>query len=692
MEGKKKYKRKKIKLFLFSCIIGSITILSVLIFFLFSKEAPVEEVKITPEQLFKQYMSYISLQKYEEMYNMISYQSQQNISQEEFIARHRNIYEGIDARNLEVKITQIRELNDKQTIIGYDTTMDTLAGELNFSNEVTFTKNENKEYCLEWSSWTIFPTLNNKDKIRVATVHAERGTILDRNNNVLAGKGIACSIGFVPGKMGGEKEKEIKKLAKLLEVSKETIEKKLNASYVKADTFVPIKIVPKEEQNLQKKVSAIQGVKIVEVEVRTYPLKEKASHLTGYVQNINAEELKELKGQDYNINSIIGKTGLEKLYEERLRGIDGCEITIVDKEGKKKEILLERKAKDGENIKLTIDSRMQTNLYYQFSQDNSCSVVINPITGEVLALVSTPSFDANDFVFGMSTQKWDSLNNDENKPLYNRYRATWCPGSSFKSVIAAVGITTQKLDPKENFGSSGLSWQKDKSWGSYKITTLKTYGNQVNLKNALIYSDNIYFAKAALKIGADTLAKQLGKIGFNEKMPFELDMQASQFSNEKKFNSEVQLADSGYGQGQVLVNPLHMASIYSAFVNDGNMINPYLEYKEELSKKYWKKKAFSKEAADIVKEDLIQVVENPEGTAHSAKLNKVTIAGKTGTAEIKSSKEDKKGTELGWFNAFTTDDKIENPLLIVSMVEDVKERGGSHYVLPKIKAIFQLQF
>ncbi len=235
----------------------------------------------------------------------------------------------------------------------------------------------------------------------------------------------------------------------------------------------------------------------------------------------------------------------------------------------------------------------------------------------------------------------------------------------------------------------GTSWQKDSSWGTYKVTTLTSYSTPSNLANALIYSDNIYFAKAALKIGKEKLAESLNKIGFGNPITFEQGMTASSYSDNGSFDSEIQLADTGYGQGKVLVNPLHVASIYSAFLNNGNMIKTYLEYKENATPEYYVEKAFTEDSANTIKEDLIQVVENANGTAHSAKIDGVKIAGKTGTAEIKASKDDNTGTEIGWFNAFVADENSSNKFLIISMVEDVKDRGGSHYLLPKVKSILQ---
>ena len=205
------------------------------------------------------------------------------------------------------------------------------------------------------------------------------------------------------------------------------------------------------------------------------------------------------------------------------------------------------------------------------------------------------------------------------------------------------------------------------------------------MRNALIYSDNIYFAKAALKIGSNTFSEQLLKIGFDKSMDFPLTMSKSQFGENSEFSSEIDLADSGYGQGKILVNPLHVASIYSAFVNDGNMIKPHIEYSEETE--YWIENAFSEESAEEIKDDLIQVVENANGTGHEARINGITLAGKTGTAELKSAGEEE-GEELGWFNAFVVSDVKEEQLLTINMIENVENRGGSHYLLPKVRNIF----
>lgn len=646
--------------------------------------------KNKPEDVLHVLASYINEKKYEEMYSLLSSKSKANISEEDFIKRNKNIYEGIEAENFSVDIQSIENEN-KLVKITYKNSMDTMSGHVDFINTATLELNEEKEYKIDWTSNLIFPKLNTEDKVRVKTIEAKRGSILDRNGEYLATNGVASKIGLVPGKMSDNKEEDIEKIAELLNMTSDGINSELSASYVKADTFVPLKTVGKSEMELKNKLLEIKGIKIIDADERIYPQGVSTSQLVGYIQPINAEELKEKAKDGYTSSSKIGKYGLERAYESTLRAVNGSEIYIEDANGNKKTSIAKQEKKDGQDVKLTIDSKLQQTVYEQFKDDKSAVVVMNPKTGEVLVLASCPSFDSNDFSLGMTTADYKNLTENSDNLLYNRYLATYAPGSSLKPIIGAIGLTTGAFSADDDFGRSGTKWQNDSSWGDFYITTLSTYSEPANLKNALIHSDNIYFAKAALKIGGKNLINSLKNIGFGQQIEFPQTISKSSYSNSESFTNETQLANSGYGQGEVLVNPIHIAMMYSAFVNEGNMIMPYLEYKENASSqmdKYYKENAFSKEAANEVRDDLIQVVENPSGTAHSAKIEGKTIAGKTGTAEIKQSKDDTEGTEIGWFNAFNVGESDENSLLVVSMVENVKGKGGSHYLLPKVKAIF----
>ena len=654
---------------------------------------------VSPEELLVEYMSHIPEQEYEEMYAMLNIEASRNISQDVFVKRNSAIYEGIEVDNMEIEVTAYDE---ERKAVTYQTSFDTVAGNISFENEAIFLKGEDG-YKLAWDDSLIFPELGSTDKVKISTTQANRGGILDRNGRVLAGKGVASSVGIVPGKLE-DRDEAIQQIAELLEIESEVIEKKLSAKWVKEDSFVSIKTIPKvaeielmkieqdeevlKENERQEKLLEIPGVMISDTEVREYPLGEAAAHLVGYVQSVTAEDLENHAGEGYTANSVMGKSGMEGLFEKELKGQNGCDIYIVDSDGNKKAELASIFVQDGKDIQLTIDADLQRSLYAQFKEDKSCSVAMNPYTGEVLALVSTPSYDNNDFIMGLSNEQWTALNEDENKPMYNRFRQVWCPGSTFKPIIAAIGLESEAIDPMEDYGNEGLSWQKDSSWGSYCVTTLHTY-EPVILENALIYSDNIYFAKAALKIGTEEMESSLTELGFNEEIPFDIKMAKSQYSNTENIETEIQLADSGYGQGQVLVNPLHMACIYSAFCNEGNIVKHYLVYQAEATVTFWKPGAFSKETANQVLEGTKKVVNDSHGTGYAAHRDDVVLAGKTGTAEIKASKDDTSGTELGWFAIYSTEETVEHPILIISMVEDVKGRGGSGYVVKKDSAVLE---
>ncbi|MCR5609914.1 MAG: hypothetical protein K6G26_12720 [Lachnospiraceae bacterium] len=402
---------------------------------------------------------------------------------------------------------------------------------------------------------------------------------------------------------------------------------------------------------------------------RTYPVANAAAHVVGYVHRATADDIAE--NGSYTAKSFKGKKGLEYAYEDRLRGQAGQKISIVDANGDDKVVLAEVKATDGEDIKTTLDANIQQVIYNQIKDENACSVAINPYTGEILAMLSTPAYDNNGIFSGTAAD------------TYNRFARRFCPGSTFKPLTAAIGLDCGAFTADEDFGPSEKKWQKDSSWGNLYITTLHAC-QTATLINGITLSDNVYFAKCALKIGGKNLMAGLDKAGFNEKAPIVMNFDASQYSNGKSFGSEGMLANTGYGQGELLVNPLHMACVYSAFLNSGNMIMPCFEYSETS---YWKENVFKADSAETVKNCLINVVESPEGTGYSCKRSDLTIGGKTGTAEIKQSQTDKNGTELGWFIAFTPDVDKDKAVLIVTMIEDVKDRGGSAYVVGKTKTI-----
>lgn len=635
-----------------------------------------------PSDLLKTYFSYIQSKDYEKMYKLVD---TGDVSKDDFISRNQNIYEGIGCSDIKLNIS-----SEDSDSITYSVTLSTLAGDITYDNTTKLSHESKKGTLLVWDDSMIFPDLTSTDKVRIYTDEAKRGQILDRNQVVLAGSGTAYSVGLVPGKMNEEYSTDLETLSELLGISKDEIESELSKSWVTDDSFVPLTTISSSDEDLQNKLLAVPGVKLSTVEVRNYPYGKATAHLIGYVSSVTAEDLENHPDEGYSSDSVIGKSGLESLYEKELRGENGYTIVIEDENGEQKSVLAYQNKTDGEDIRLTIDISLQNSLYEQFQEDEGCSVAMNPYTGEVLALVSTPSYDTNRFILGLTTDEWNSLNNDANQPLYNRFRQTFAPGSTLKPFTAAIGLAAGTIDPDQDYGSNGTSWQKDSSWGDYYITTLQDY-SPGTLANALIYSDNIFFAKAALTLGADKFTKGLDLFGFNDVVPFEIKMSQSQYDNDGSITDEIQLADSGYGQGQVLVNPLHLAVMYTAFSNNGNMLQPYLIYKDNPSSTVWVENAMSSDNASLLTEDLKSVVNNPAGSGYAAHRTDMELAGKTGTAELKA-EQGTDGQEIGWFSVFTTDSNTFKPVLLVSMVEHVEDKGGSTYVVQKDASVLDSYF
>ena len=361
-------KNKKIAIIVLVLIVIIVAIIACVVIFNMPKEKP--------EDVLNSYISMINDKNYEGLYSMISAESKQNISEEDFLTRNENIYEGIDAVNINIEIQEVTN-NSNETAIKYKESMDTSAGKIEFTNTATLVK-EDKEYKLDWSSAMIFPELRDTDRVRVSTIESERGEILDRNGNKLAENGTVSSIGIVPGKLGENRDEAISQISELTGVSVDYINSQLSLSWVTDDTFVPIKTVAQSETDLKNQLLTISGVQINSENARVYPLGEEAAHLIGYVQEINAEELEEYADKNYTSTSIIGKSGLEQAYEDILRGIDGVEIYIQDEDGNKLKTLAKQDKQDGEDVQLTIDSNLQISAYEQLKDDNGFFVIMNP--------------------------------------------------------------------------------------------------------------------------------------------------------------------------------------------------------------------------------------------------------------------------------------------------------------------------
>ncbi|WP_245863993.1 penicillin-binding transpeptidase domain-containing protein [Fredinandcohnia onubensis] len=640
-----------------------------------------------PQDAFKTFIANWEKHDFAKMYDQFSTEVKAEVNEKEFVERFGKIYGDINVRDLSVSFESPKEdfePNEKgEVTFTYDVSMETIAGPIEFSEKAILVleeKGERNEWFVKWKPSMFFPDMNEEDEIGLTISKPIRGEIVDRNGVVLAENGLVYEIGMVPQDLGEQKDSVIQEAAKMLQMSPDSIEKKLNASWVQPHFFVPIARLSLSEQELATKVTQLNGVLSQKVNSRVYPFKEAAAHLVGFVGTVTAENLEKLEGKGYGQNDVVGKKGLEMVYEDQLRGEKGASVFIKRADNESKVTLAEKPAIDGETIQLTIDINVQLAAYEQFNGKAGAAAAIHPLTGEALALVSSPSFDPNDYV--LSKEKTKIYDEDPLKPLINRFGATYAPGSTFKPITAGIALGNQVITPETTIDVKGKDWQKDNSWGGYHVTRVTDPGQPVNLRDAFVFSDNIYFAQAALEIGGDLFESELTKYGFGEPFPFEYPLYESQISNEG-LKKEILLADTGYGQGELQMSPVHLAIAYTPLLNNGNLLKPSLLLDKEDGNYVWKENVVTQENARLIINNLVQVIEDANGTGRDAKIDGLPLAGKTGTAELKASEEED-GQENGLFVAFNT----ENPQLLVAMIMENVE-NGSHDVTTKVKAIFE---
>ncbi len=456
----------------------------------------------------------------------------------------------------------------------------------------------------------------------------------------------------------------------------------------------------------QEQLNAVNGVHVDTEHYgskRYYPYGSLLAHTLGYISFATWEEIQTYnEGRDpndglYTTDSKVGKSGIEKLYERELRGKDGYYFFIRGTDGAVKKVIYRKDKVDGSDVMLTIDFKLQQRTeelldLVLFGTDTAGAVVVmNPKTGEVNAIASNPSYDLNRFIKGMSGDEYKALEEQENEPLRNRAaRELYPPGSTFKAFTAAA-LDTGTVN--ENYVFTGYIdndyWKPtgygEWPWPRIKRTRVYHRTEPMNMTNCMLHSDNIYFADVALKIGQEKFIAYFNeKLGMDKSLPYELGAARSQLYSRGSVMDNKMLADSGYGQGQVLVTPLQLAAMFSAFANNGDMPTPRItdglyvtdgvEYKCIRKSEYsvWMEDAISTNAINKIVPMLQGVVDpNKNGTGRSLRVTNVDVAAKTGSAEIGKDKT----RMYSWFAGFRLNVAQEDERVVIVML-DVPDSGA----------------
>lgn len=565
-------------------------------------------------------------------------------------ARNQAVFDRVGASDIKITNVKTKKYDSKTYELTFTANMNTKIGKLSAQHYEAPIVKVGDNWRIQWSPRLLFPSMDGKDTVQIDLIAATRGQIYDRNNQLLAKNGDVTQAGLVPGKLGtgADRTANLEKIAAAWDVKVTSLETLLKQSWVTDDTFVPVKIVTDSP--------VMTGAAYQKIGSRTYPLGEAAAQLIGYVGTATADDIR--KDPTLTANSKIGKTGLEQIYDKQLRGTDGGQISIQN--GDNIHPLLTKKAVNGKSLKLTIDANQQKTAYTQLAGKAGSVVTMNPTNGELLTLASSPSYDPNAFVNGISQTDYDKYANNTSLPFLSRFAQRYAPGSTFKMLTAAIALQNKTITPDTTKSISGLKWQKDSSWGDYKVTRTVDAASE-NMTQALVNSDNIWFAQVALKMGASAYLKGLAPL-FKTQADLPLTMKKAQISNSGKLASETLLADTAYGQGQLLLSPIEQAAMYSTIANGGTMQQPTLI---QGTKGKRTSSVLQANAANTVKTALTHVVSDQAGTAHNLAIDGHTIAAKTGTAELKQ-KQDTDGKENGFLVAMDAD---KNTYLTVALIE-----------------------
>lgn len=544
-----------------------------------------------------------------------------------------------------------------------------------------------------------FRLLSEKNAVRLTGIKAPRGLIFDRNKNLLVDNRPSFNLKIMLEDTGNVKE-TISKLSKMLEVPAEDLMKKISD----AGSGAFYKPVVLRDDITRDHLAVIEAHKFdlpgvfIDIEPsRHYIYKKIASHMLGYLGEVNNDEL--LSGKYPNVKSgdFIGRYGVEKSFENYLQGKRGGRQIEVDANGRTIKVLKTVEPVTGFDLKMTIDFDLQQTAEKMLEEKHGAVVALDPNTGDVLVMASAPSFDQNDFVGGISSKKWKALMSDRGKPMTNKaIQGEYPPASTYKIITSIAALEEKQIDLHSSAFCPGYY-----KYGNRVYRCWNKHGHgEVSVIEAIAQSCDVFYYQAGDKVGVDTLAKYAMGCGLNKKTGIQLEDERKGLIptsswKKKRFNEPWHRGETlsiSIGQGYDLVTPLQMAVFIAAVGNGGTLYKPRVVSAIESSQgnvvkdipvEISGKLPAGKKTLEIIQKGLFKVVEDDRGTAKKIRLKHVKIAGKTGTAQVFSVKSgDKLKTEHldfylrdhAWFMCYAP---AENPVIAIAVLIEHGAHGST---------------
>ena len=543
---------------------------------------------------------------------------------------------------------------------------------------------------------------SEQNRSRKISLPDYRGTIKDRQGETIVNIRPSFSLYITPEDAGDFLE-SLKFLSEFIDINEDKLRNDIRQSPLFKDVLIKRDISRKELAYIEENKMLLPGIHIKVQPLRSYVHKDFASHILGYLGEVSKSELKTDIFGRYEQGDMIGKNGLEKIYESDLRGKKGFKEVEVDVSGRELKTLRKLSPQTGNSLVLTLDSRVQSKLENLMigisSQDfiKGSVVVMKVQSGEIVAMVSKPSFDPNFFATGISKKKWNRLLRDEQNPLQNRaIDGQYPPASTYKIVTAYAALSEKLVEPESTIFCSGRFPLGKRDYRCWK----KRGHGHMNLQKAIVQSCDVYFYTLGHRLGIDNLAKYAKKLGLGEVTGVELRGEKPGLvpstrwkqKNKKEPWFPGETISASIGQGYNLMTPLQSVSMISTIASGGLLVRPYLVKKIESSDGKLIKEFFPEVKSNVdidpdvlkhIKEGLRGVVYDARGTGHRARLKNITVSGKTGTAQVvgmKDSDEIDPEAEIpyqfrdhAWFVAFAP---YDNPEVAVSVIIEHGGHGG----------------
>ena len=550
-----------------------------------------------------------------------------------------------------------------------------------------------------------YRNLSENNRIRLEDIPPTRGIIYDRHGRILVDNRPAFKLGLVPAD-ASDLDQTLGKLGRILDVEQLELKEKVKSA-PKGAPFRPILLSRDMNRNQVAAVEThrfnLPGVMVQIEPRRSYERPSFAAHLIGYLGEIEEAQLKEKRKEGYKLGDYLGKYGVEMEWEEELRGMRGGRQVEADAAGRQLSILREISSQPGHNLILTLDTQLQLQAESALEGKAGAIIAMDPITGDILAMVSSPAFDQNQFVRGFAPSEWKAIVDNPLHPLENKSIQGQYPlGSTFKPVVLVAALEEGIVDPETKFTCNG-----EYQLGNHVYRCWKKRGHgELGLYEALVQSCDIYFYQLGQKLGVDFMSRYAQRFRLGSRTLIRLNNEAGGLVptaqwKRRRFGVPWQKGEDlvlAIGQGFLLATPMQMAVLYAAIANGGKFLRPRVVLRVEdpdgailknVGPEIVGELNLSEGAISFIQKSLEGVVNEPRGTGRAARLggelSGIKVAGKTGTAQVVRAPDDEEEEQdeskvpyeyrdHAWFAAYAP---VEAPEIVVVVLVEHGGHGGS---------------